>query len=494
MRTRARSSAEAAQRSAAGLCPLTNADLLALLECAIAKPAPASRRARARGRKAAPLNAEGLPPDMLRAIALSHKGAGADIFVRMLQTCRSWRSALLTNEDGIWKELAFARFPSLPSILSLQYTTKTFREIYLQQLRGSHAQVMRDLSAAPPDADLSSYVFSFELRCGAELIGESSCVGWPCSEASDDSVLLNVHPGLRQSSLWCALTSGKIKAEDDGGDDDGPDVRLHMFVTRRMDMSTIELIAGAFVSGPALESPEGDQPAVRCYFFRDLSLPCRPPLMLGTEPANAEGAVEGVAGFDFSGWFEVPAQSYEEAREVQPHNMRIVVGGSFNLVFDHEHVSLDDKHATDIDLKRYLSHYAPWPAAGATTTSPAPVEPRAPSSLPDGWKEELTRDGRTYYTKKQWERPGYQSKILGPLPLPFGWYEFTAKGGKPYYVMSQWAHPTADMAVLAPRALPTGWSEAKAACGTPYFFRSGSSESQWAPPTQDADAVGPVAA
>ena len=135
-------------------------------------------RTRASSRAAAGrLAAESLPPDMLRAIALSRKASGAGILVRMLQTCKTWRKALLTFGDGgdeIWQALAYARFPHLRDFTGFVFATMPYRDIYHRQLLGARAPPEPAAGPGPEigvDEELADYHFSYELWHDGDLIG-----------------------------------------------------------------------------------------------------------------------------------------------------------------------------------------------------------------------------------------------------------------------------------------------------------------------------------
>jgi hypothetical protein len=78
--------------------------------------------------------AANMPQALLQMVADRLQCAVA--FVRMLQVCKDWHTALLVDEESTWEMLTLARFPRMQMILRLSSTTpvESFRALYRSQL------------------------------------------------------------------------------------------------------------------------------------------------------------------------------------------------------------------------------------------------------------------------------------------------------------------------------------------------------------------------
>ena len=126
-------------------------------------------------------------------------------------------------------------------------------------------------------------------------------------------------------------------------------------------------------------------------------------------------------------------------------------------------------------------------SSAAATASSSSSSSDSSSSLPAGWKELKTSDGRAYFfnesaNKTQWERPVAETDAAA---LPAGWEENKTPEGKVYYYHSgtkktQWERPSGDGGA-AP--LPAGWEELKTPDGKVYFYNDATKSTQWDRPT-----------
>eukprot|EP01084_Bolivina_argentea_P034555 63987_1 len=152
------------------------------------------------------------------------------------------------------------------------------------------------------------------------------------------------------------------------------------------------------------------------------------------------------------------------------------------------------------------------------TPGATPQDPSAPpnddnnESLPDGWSQAYTDDGRVYYqndvTKQtQWEPPPKQEEAnkmnLNDVALPYGWSKAVNDDGKIYYQndvtkQTQWEIPTQPTPYgpgTTPDGdgddddddgpLPRGWRKAYNDDGKVYYQNDILQSTQWDKPTEN---------
>ena len=101
----------------------------------------------------------------------------ATALVRMLQTCKAWRTAIKADEEKLWKAFAMADFPRLHDILRLQppppvATAGFWRDTYRSQFRAKTTPVQ--CAPTSPTTSWSDYVFTVEVSAaGQEAVSRS---------------------------------------------------------------------------------------------------------------------------------------------------------------------------------------------------------------------------------------------------------------------------------------------------------------------------------
>eukprot|EP00040_Diaphanoeca_grandis_P018826 m.99043 g.99043 ORF g.99043 m.99043 type:complete len:417 (-) comp27127_c1_seq1:59-1309(-) len=140
----------------------------------------------------------------------------------------------------------------------------------------------------------------------------------------------------------------------------------------------------------------------------------------------------------------------------------------------------------EVDQGKPTSQNRPHlPPRNQSTQQQSPVQ--TGSSLPRGWEEGRTQDGRVYYLdhnskRTSWERP--RSDALGNLvpqpqvgvymPLPTGW-ELSLKP-IPHFI----DHNTKTTHLQDPRPLPSGWQQfVRKTDGVPFFVDTVNKRTQW---------------
>ena len=302
-----------------------------------ASPARATRRAtRERSRAAAGQLAESLPPDTLRVICLSLRSCSTDDAVRSLlrmqQTCKSWRAALLISEDEIWKELALVRFPSLRRILRLEPTTAPYRRLYRQQLLGERARLY-ECPPLDPGPVMSAYIFSCELYLDQEPIGGATIIG-------EDRRLIfkmDMHAGPTSMDEWDRMMEDQaVQAIAKHT------LRLRVSVTRRTDLSTIVLFDEYDVSD-VFESGDGED---LLLWFTHFTAPL---------PSKVGGA--GLCTHDISavGHGNLNTLAFAPTFSVSGKDRSCECQCDFVNNTDLE------SQSTECLVRTYFAHYAPWP-------------------------------------------------------------------------------------------------------------------------------------
>ena len=301
-----------------------------------------------------------LPGDL--AVAVARAAKDGRVLAKMLQVCRAWRAAL-TADRNLWREAALAQFPRLKSLVSCPIPRElNFRELYRNQARAEKPQRVVEL---PP---LSDYILTAEL--GAYLAHVPGRYDLPFGgvPASNDPMFaqyvedLPKYVVLAQSSsplLTCfdgrnlyggVLHLTKEPAFDDlirpeallpGGMYPGyapTFMRLKFFVTRVSDMATVKIWEGAKIHEDQgiWEDEVWNQDEEEDYSVYYADECCEQVPMLfpncGRDPAM-------------------------RASFTPSDGMRV----NYNFGFLDTSGVLCEMSAEE--LKRYLSSYAPWPAA-----------------------------------------------------------------------------------------------------------------------------------
>ena len=275
------------------------------------------------------LVAEALPPEMLVTIALSHKACadGAVIFVRMLKTCKWWRTALLASEDRIWQELAYARFPSLRLILCLAPKERPFCEHYRQQLLGVRAERHDPLSSGL-GPELSEYIFSYELWCNGALVGAAS-------GACEDWLTLSMPGPVASQDYWVDYMSEWAS--------------MRISVTRKLDLSTILLGDVGVDAGMGSMS---EREILEAFNHCEL-----PTTSLPMVESYADSAYQLV--FEPELLIVIGDSDWDEPLTQGDLRVRGDFGTWFTAAYDDDYFV--PELADEKDVRRYLAHSAPWP-------------------------------------------------------------------------------------------------------------------------------------
>ena len=257
-----------------------------------------------------------LPPEILEKIALSRKADGAGVLVRLLQTCKSWHTSLQLAENSLWWVIGLAHFPSLRSMLHItsSCTLIPARDLYRKRLLGvrAHCRQVEPPGLGPP---MTEYIFSYEVSYDGELLGEAS--------GSYDSLakITAQPPRALPAKGWLHALHDRL--------------RLRAFVTRRSDLSTIMLADDGADCVPA-------DPEHACILMKDTMV-------------IASFFEEGTtAGFLVS--IEVLGGDLCEHLSQLNNVLEMQVCASFSWYDE-----VDCGSLSEVGVRRYLAHYAPWP-------------------------------------------------------------------------------------------------------------------------------------
>ena len=195
-----------------------------------------------------------LPPELIRRVGQLQTDPGS--LASMERTCRSWKKVVVERNDdavmddkaNLWRDLTLAKFPRLPSILTLLVPqidrTCSWKDLYRTQLQ---ARVSDDIYQHPedheyqPKTNWEDYITTVEFYRDGEFLFATSGIGdrtpplWSQKIKPRDSDGLLVCAGPLDPEL------SKRMGDDPFGVANLERTRARVVITRLSDMKAVEL-------------------------------------------------------------------------------------------------------------------------------------------------------------------------------------------------------------------------------------------------------------